>query len=219
VPGPGLDLRNDVYRRPLQTAIGRLGLGPGWRCADVGAGGGDVTVALAALVGPKGRVYAIDIDPARRDEVAEAAAAAGEAQVVAITQAAEELVLPEHVDMAFCRFLLLHVVQPLVVVERMASITRPGGWVVLQEPVTSAGRVDGQPFSMPSARHPDVGALLPALVLQAGLELVDAWAESQAGAGPGPVHDYLQDLTGVSPGQSPVLLPPLVTVMARTAQA
>ena len=195
-----LDLRNDVYRRPLQTAMERLGLGLGWRCADMGAGGGDVTVALAALVGPRGRVYAIDIDPARRDEVAEAAAAAGEAQVVAITQAAEELVLPEHVDMAFCRFLLLHVVQPLAVVERMASITRPGGWVVLQEPVTSAGRVDGQPFSMPAARHPDVGALLPALVLQAGLELVDAWAESQAGAGPGPVHDYLQDLTGVRPG-------------------
>ena len=107
-----LDLRNDVYRRPLQTALERLGLAPGWRCADIGAGGGDVTVALAALVGPSGRVYAVDIDPARRDEVAEAAAAASEAQVIAITQAAEELVLPEEVDLAYCRFLLMHVVDP-----------------------------------------------------------------------------------------------------------
>ena len=67
----------------------------------------------------------------------------------------------------------------------------------------------------PDARHPDVGALLPALVAQAGLDVVDAWAESQAGAGPGPVRDYLAQLTEVDPGDEPVVLPPLVTVVAR----
>ncbi len=212
---PELDLRNDVYRRPLQTALERLGLGPGWLCADIGAGGGDVTVALAGVVGDGGRVYAVDIDPSRRDDVAQAAAEAGEAQVIAITQAAEELVLPEKVDLAYCRFLLMHVVDPLAVLRRMASITRRGGWVLAQEPVTSAGRVGGAVMSMPSARHADIGALLPGLVRDAGLELVDAWAESQAGAGPGPVAGYLEDLTGVDPGVDPVVLPPLVTVMAR----
>lgn len=212
---PELDLRNDVYRRPLQTALARLGLGAGWRCADIGAGSGDVTVALAGMVGPVGRVYAVDIDPARRDQVAQAAAEAHEAQVVAVTQAAEGLVLPEPVDLAFCRFLLMHVADPLVVLARMASVTRPAGWVLAQEPITSAGRVEGRPMSMPDARHPDVGALLPALVRQAGLQLVDAWAEAQAGAGTGPVADYLEDLTGVSPGDDAVVLPPLVTVMAR----
>lgn len=212
---PELDLRNDVYRRPLQTALERLGLGPGWSCADIGAGGGDVTVALAAVVGHEGRVYAVDIDPSRRDEVAQAAAEAGEAQVVAITQAAEDLVLPERVDLAYCRFLLMHVVDPLVVLRRMASITRRGGWLLAQEPITSAGRVAGVAMSMPSARHPDIGAVLPGLVRDAGLELVDAWAEAQAGAGPGPVAEYLEDLTGIGPGPDPVVLPPLVTVMAR----
>ena len=49
----------------------------------------------------------------------------------------------------------------------------------------------------------------------AGLAIVDAWAESQAGAGPGPVADYLASLTGVDPGDDPVVLPPLVTVVAR----
>ena len=161
---PELDLRNDVYRRPLQTALERLGVGPGWLCADIGAGGGDVTVALAAVVGHRGRVYAVDIDPSRRDEVAQAAAEAGEAQVVAITQAAEDLVLPEKVDLAYCRFLLMHVVDPLAVLKRMASVMRPSGWLLAQEPITSAGRVAGATMSMPSARHPDIGALLPGLV-------------------------------------------------------
>jgi SAM-dependent methyltransferase len=210
-----LGLRNDVYRRPLATALDRLGLREGWRCVDVGAGAGDVTVALAEMVGRDGRIYAVDSDPASRDVVAEAAAAASMAQVFAITQAAEDLILPEAVDLAFCRFLLMHVVAPLPAIRRMGATVRPGGWVVCQEPITSAGRVGGVSMSMPDARHPDIGALLPGLALDAGLEVVDAWAEAPAGAGPGPVSDYLAALTGVDPGQDSIVLPPLVTVVAR----
>ena len=206
-------LRDDVYRRPLATALERLGLSSGWRCVDVGAGGGDVSVALAEMVGRDGRVYAVDSDPRTRDEVARAAAA--HAQVIALTQAGEDLSLPEEVDLAFCRFLLLHVHEPLAVVRMMAASVRTGGWVVVQEPITSAGRIAGTPFSMPGARHPDVGAILPALVRDVGLEVSDAWAEAPAGVGPGPVSRYLETLTGVDPGEDPVVLPPLVTVIGR----
>jgi SAM-dependent methyltransferase len=206
-------LRDDVYRRPLATALERLGLDSGWRCVDVGAGGGDVSVALAEMVGREGRVYAVDSDPLARDEVAHAAAA--HSQVIALTQAGEDLVLPEQVDLAFCRFLLLHVREPSVVVRRMAAVVKPGGWVVAQEPITSAGRIAAVAMSMPDARHPDVGALLPALVRDAGLDVIDAWAEAPAGVGPGPVARYLESLTGVDPGGDPVVLPPLVTVMGR----
>lgn len=212
-----LELRNDVYRRPLATALDRLGLREGWVCADVGAGGGDVTVALARIVGRDGRVYAVDSDPARRDEVARAAAEAAQAQVVALTQAGEELTLPEPLDLAFCRFVLLHVHSPVAVLSRMRAAVRPGGWVVAQEPVTSAGRIGGRPLSMPSARDADVGAVIPRLALEAGLELVDAWSEAPAWAGPGPVAEYLEAMSGVDPGDEPVMLPPLVTVVARRA--
>jgi SAM-dependent methyltransferase len=206
-------LRDDVYRRPLATALVRLGLGAGWRCVDVGAGGGDVSVALAEMVGREGRVYAVDSDPQARDEVARAAAA--HAQVIALTQAGEDLSLPEEVDLAFCRFLLLHVLEPVDVVEKMGAAVRTGGWVVAQEPITSGGRIAGAALSMPDAPHPDVGAILPALVRDAGLEVVDAWAEAPAGVGPGPVAEYLGSLTGVDPGDDPVVLPPLVTVIGR----
>ncbi|HMD45401.1 MAG TPA: methyltransferase domain-containing protein [Acidimicrobiales bacterium] len=210
-------LRDDVYRRPLATALDRLGIGPGWVCVDVGAGGGDVSVALAEVVGQTGRVYAVDSDPLARDEVARAAAA--HAQVLAITQAGEDLVLPEPVDLAFCRFLLLHVADPGAVLVRMAAAVRPGGWVVAQEPITSAGRIGGRPLSMPGPPHPDVGAVLPALVARTGLDVVDAWAEAPAGVGPGPVTGYLASLTGVDPGDEPVVLPPLVTVIGRAGPA
>jgi hypothetical protein len=100
----------------------------------------------------------------------------------------------------------------------MASVLNTGGYLLAQEPVTSAGRIDGVPMSMPDARHPDIGALLPALVRDVGLELVDAWAEAPAGSGPGPVATYLEELTEVDPGDSPVVLPPLVTVIGRRSR-
>ena len=207
------ELRDDVYRRPLGTALQRLGVGPGWRCVDAGAGLGDVAIALGQLVGHDGRIYAVDIDPAARDATAEAAAAF--AQVIALTQAVEDLLLPEAVDLAFCRFLLLHVHSPLGALRSMAAAARPGGWVVAQEPITSGGRIDGEAFSFPDAKHPDIGALLPSLVRDVGLELVDAWAEAPAGAGPGPVAAYLEELTDVDQGDAAIVLPPLVTVLAR----
>ena len=102
------------------------------------------------MVGRDGRVYAVDSDPLARDEVARAAAA--HAQVIALTQAGEDLSLPEAVDLAFCRFLLLHVLDAVVVVRRMAAAVRRGGWVVAQEPITSAGRIGGAPLV--DARRP-----------------------------------------------------------------
>jgi hypothetical protein len=57
--------------------------------------------------------------------------------------------------------------------------------------------------------------MLPALARDAVLEVTDAWAEAPAGAGPGPVAEYLESLTEVDPGDDPVVLPPLVTVVAR----
>lgn len=210
-----IDLRDDVYRRPLLTAIERLGLGPGWKCADVGAGGGDVSVALGKIVGPSGRVFAIDIDPKRRDEVAEIAAR--ETQVIALTQPAEELILPEKVDLAFCRFLLLQVIDPLAVIMQMSKAIREGGWLVIQEAVTSAGRVGLTPIKMSagSVRNPDVGILVPKLITEIGLELVDCWAEAPVGLGDTPETRYLQVMTEVEVFDEPVMLPPVITTIAR----
>jgi SAM-dependent methyltransferase len=211
----GSPLGGDVYRRPLLEAFTRISVAPGWRCADVGAGSGDVSLLLAARVGGGGRVYAVDRSAAVAGEFARLVARAGATQVVPLVQPAEELALPEPVDLAFCRFLLMHVVEPLAVLRRMAATTRPGGYVVAQEPITSAGRVGGVPMSMPDARHPDIGALLPGLVSTCGCTLVSAWAEAPAGAGRGPVADFLEGLSGVDPGDDPIVLPVLVTVIAR----
>ncbi len=45
-------------------ALKLIGIGPGMVVADVGAGSGYMTLRIARLVGPTGRVYANDIQPA-----------------------------------------------------------------------------------------------------------------------------------------------------------
>ena len=101
----------------------------------------------------------------------------------------------------------------------MARAVRPGGWVRRPGADHLGGPDRWRAALHARARHPDVGALLPGLVRAIGLELVDAWSESPAGAGPGPVHDYLAELTEVDPGDAAIVLPPLVTVLGSTIPA
>ena len=58
---PGARAAYDAYRQP-DRVVGALGIVPGQRVADVGAGRGYFTGRLAVAVGPTGRVVATDID-------------------------------------------------------------------------------------------------------------------------------------------------------------
>jgi precorrin-6B methylase 2 len=65
---------------------GTSSLKPGMSVADVGAGGGEVTVALAAEVGPSGRVFSSDIDTDALEQI-RARVAAAALQNVTVMQA------------------------------------------------------------------------------------------------------------------------------------
>ena len=73
--------RFDKERRP-DKVVEALGIGPGSRVADIGAGSGLMTVHLARAVRPNGRVVATDIDGAVLDLLQSRLAAAGLADVV-----------------------------------------------------------------------------------------------------------------------------------------
>jgi 2-polyprenyl-3-methyl-5-hydroxy-6-metoxy-1,4-benzoquinol methylase len=73
--------RFDAERRP-EKVVEALGIGPGSRVADIGAGSGLLTVHLARAVRPNGRVFATDIDSAVLDLLQSRLAAAGLADLV-----------------------------------------------------------------------------------------------------------------------------------------
>ncbi len=60
------DPSRDAWQKP-KDVVERLGITPGSRVADLGAGGGYFTWHLASAAGPQGRVYAVDIDETGED--------------------------------------------------------------------------------------------------------------------------------------------------------
>lgn len=202
-------MHDELYGPALREVIGLLSPMTGWRCADVGTGTGAVADVLSAAVGAHGTVYAVDRNP---DATTEAAALGP--PVIGLTMPAEELALPEEVLLCCCRFLLVHVADPAAVVEAMTAAVPPGGYVLVEEPVTTLGTVAGRPLAMPAAAHPDAGALVKDLAISAGLELLVC--SSFTPTPPSEEADaFLEELSGVPSTGESIVLPPLVTVLGR----
>jgi SAM-dependent methyltransferase len=51
-----------TWDRGTQALLSSLGIGPGWRCLEAGAGGGSIAAWMAERVAPDGSVLAVDLD-------------------------------------------------------------------------------------------------------------------------------------------------------------
>lgn len=108
--------------------LDEIGVGEGWRCVEVGAGGGSIAHALAQRVGPTGTVVAADMDPRFLQDLS-----APNIEVARhdITQGP---VPPADFDLAHCRAVLTHVHEPEEAAGHVLASVRPGGTVFLEEP-------------------------------------------------------------------------------------
>jgi SAM-dependent methyltransferase len=110
----------------------RLGVTPGQRVAEVGAGPGRLTVALARKVAPNGHVWSTEISPARREEITARAAAAGVANVTVIEGERAATNLPDGCcDALVMRAVYHHIQDPPAFVASIARAVRPSGLVAI----------------------------------------------------------------------------------------
>ena len=118
-----------------------VGLGPGWRVWEAGAGGRSVPAWLAQQVGPSGRVLATDIDPRW---------VRGTPGVEVLRHDVGLDPPPEGpFDLVHARLLLVHVPDRAQALARMAAALRPGGWLVVEEADPAL-----QPLVCPEDRGP-----------------------------------------------------------------
>jgi SAM-dependent methyltransferase len=107
--------------------LGRIGVAPGWRCLELGAGGGSIAAWLATQVGAEGRVVATDLDLSRfRSHVL------NQLEVRRLDLVADALPVGPW-DLIHERLVLQHVPARLQVLDRMVAALAPGGWIVLED--------------------------------------------------------------------------------------
>ncbi len=176
----------------------RIGVAPGWRCLEVGAGAGSIARWLSDRVGPSGRVVATDVDlsflrlsdtpqlEVRRHDVTRDPLETGA------------------FDLVHARNLLAHVPQRSAALEKMAAALKPGGWILVEEPDVRTDRADpSAPVKLRELYHavigiiydyardhgvdPNFGARLFGSLRRLGLEGVKAEGRTEVfHGGPGP---------------------------------
>jgi SAM-dependent methyltransferase len=130
--------------------IDALGIRPGWRCWEVGAGGPTVPVWLAGRVAPGGHVLATDIDVAALQETLDAVLPAAEPgfEVLRHDVAAERA--PEAgFDLVHARLVVMHLADRGAALTAMTGALRPGGWLLLEDADLSL-----QPLACPDEAGP-----------------------------------------------------------------
>jgi SAM-dependent methyltransferase len=116
-----------------------LGVGAGWRCLEVGAGGGSIAAWLCQRVGPSGHVLATDLETKFL-----AALDYSNLEVRRHDVAADEL--PDAAfDLIHERAVLLHVPDRERALARLVRALKPGGWLLCED-TDFTTFVDGSPF-------------------------------------------------------------------------
>ena len=121
----------------------RAGLKPGMRVADLGCGVGATTRMLAEMVGLAGHVTGIDLSATQLDQGRRLCEEVGVTNASFVCASATDTGLPrQSLDLVYCRFLLLHLVNPEAGLQEMLALLKPGGVLVVEDgDLTTAGSI------------------------------------------------------------------------------
>src|SRR5205823_4792137 len=123
-----------VKEEEPQKLIKALDVKPGMVVADVGAGSGYHTFLLAPLVGEKGKVLAVDIQPQMLKLIEDKAKKQGVANVEPVKGEEKDPKLPANgVDLILLVDVYHEFAFPFEMTEKMVAALRPGGRLVFVE--------------------------------------------------------------------------------------
>ena len=121
------DALSVIYDRTTIQHLENIGVGPGWKCLEVGGGGGSIAAWLAARVGPTGHVLVTDLDPRFLEPL----------QVPNLEVRRHNIALeplPEAAfDLIHARLVLGHLPKPEKVLERLVAALKPDRYLIDEE--------------------------------------------------------------------------------------
>jgi SAM-dependent methyltransferase len=195
-------LRNlEAWLDPITVRhLEATGIASGWRCLEVGAGGGSIARWIRERVGDSGSVVATDIDTRYLTDLA---------TTVDVRQhdlLADELEVGAY-DLVHGRAVLQHLAEPLVGLARMRDAVGPGGWLVVEESDLGMFSMSGSPDAGRATalvhelqqRWASLGVLdsffgrkVPGLVRELGFEAFAVDAATGVGTRGEPVYDAMR---------------------------
>ncbi|MGW7527306.1 class I SAM-dependent methyltransferase [Streptomyces sp. NPDC054783] len=120
---------SEAYDRATFARLAETGVTGGWRCLEIGSGGGSVARWLAERVAPDGEVVATDLKPHHITE---------RPGLVTVQHDVVNDPLPEAAfDLVVARLVLQHLPERLAVLDKLVRALRPGGWLQIEEFDTS----------------------------------------------------------------------------------
>jgi precorrin-6B methylase 2 len=132
----------------LEQLVKAMRLQPGMHVADVGAGEGEWSEALAREVGPTGRVYATEVDEDDLEDIRERLASTGLDNFTVVLGNQETTGLSEDCcDAVLLRLVYHHFTDPASMREDLRAVLRPGSPLVVIDirPQKSWQALDGVP--------------------------------------------------------------------------
>jgi len=129
---------DNPLRRAFQDPARILGplVRPGQTALDVGCGIGYFAVPLARMVGPSGRVIAVDLQPEMLEGLRRRADREGLAERIRLHRCtADSLGVEGPVDLALAFWVVHEVPDGARLLDQLASLLRPGGHLLVAEPI------------------------------------------------------------------------------------
>lgn len=125
---------NPIRRWDVKNALPRAGLRPGEKVLELGPGPGAFTIPAARLVGPQGKIIAVDIQPQMIEKVRARLLTEGLTNVETHVASGYQLPLDdESIDRAYLITVLPEVPDPVRCLKEIHRVLKPGGIVSMTE--------------------------------------------------------------------------------------
>jgi SAM-dependent methyltransferase len=122
-----------IYGPITRQFLVSAGIGTGMKALDVGSGAGDVALLLADLVGPRGGVVGVEMNPVILETARARVDAVGWTNVTFLDGDVTSVALEDDFDAVVGRWVLMYLPDPVAVLRRLLGRLRPGGIVAFQE--------------------------------------------------------------------------------------
>lgn len=199
-----LRFQQSVWGHVTGAMFDRIKVQNGWKCLDVGAGPGFVSMDLRDRVGETGEVSALEPSQFYLDWFQKEVALKGWNNIKVLQGTAETAPLPsQYYDLIFVRWVIAFVNDPEKFLDRLVRSLKPGGIIAVQDYwyeglslYPRGGAFERMPdivraYYRSGGGDPYVTGRIPSILKKHGLKTIDLSPHQLAGGPDSPVYEWV----------------------------